>query len=1243
MKSYKCLLISFLVLGNIAPTARTVYAEGINDTKTEEMKDYTKILDESTGKIDLEKTKQSSETITSSESAIKTSSETIATSESSIVVQTEQTEQSVVSEKEVTDSANTVYTSETDWRFQLDSTDNTYKLISYLGTSTNIIVPNEINGKPTKIDLSSAIDLPNITGNRPWETITSVIFSNANGKKVKAYNGFRFSNWNHLTTMDISGLDTSGVTTMTHAFDGCTALKSLDTSGLLTKNVTDMSYMFANSGIESVNLSSCTLFQVQNMKSMFEKSQVKMVKLGNGGSQPWRVTNMESMFAYSPNLTSVDSQNWNVDNLENAYLMFADTTSLVNVNLTGWNTKNLKNMSRMFQSCRATSIPGLSDLNTANVTDMACLLQNSSISGSLDLTKWDTSRVTDMRFMLSGIKLTSLNVSNWNTSNVTDMTYMFAESLNLTFLDLRSWNTSNASNSMNIMFQTKNKQVPLLIVTNDKNLKNYNYTSDNRIVAGPKFVGNGGTFVSSVAPNTSTENYYLESYVLTPKQYADKLNLNTWKAYKDSLKPVKSGSEFQFWNLTDGNEPMQNSDLLNQITYTAEWIDWRFQLDSTDNTYKLISYLGTSTKIIVPNEINGKPTKIDLSQGFGLANFQGNEPYKQVTSVTFSNANGKKVRAYNGFSFSNWDHLTTIDLSGLDTSSVTTMAHAFDGCIALKNIDVSNLNTINVIDMSYMFANSGIETLDFSSNAKENVKNMSYMFSGSKVKTVTFGKANQPWQLKDTNRMFANANELTSVDTQNWNIDNLENAASMFYSTPNLTSVDVTGWNTSKLNSIERMFQACGATSIPGLSDWNTSHIRYMGSFLQGCNLTGPLDLSKWDVSSVEQMWWMFAYASNLTSVDVTGWDTSTVTEMDKMFYGDSNLSSIPGLGNLTTDNARDVSNIFNRSPKLTFLDLTNWNISKAIDNNNADSMFYTENPTPLLIVTNDKNLKNYNYTSDNRIISGPKFVGNGGTFVSSVAPNTSTENYYLESYVLTPKQYADKLNLNTWKAYKDTLKPIKSGSVFQSWDLTSGNEPTQNSDLLNQITYTANWLVNSNIPSNNIDNVISSPVTSYGIAYIPKQFSFNSTPLNDQGNQMIPFERKNSFHVGVRDMRNTDKQWTLEAQLIWDKGKELTGAKIITTNNGTVKKNVNDGTRPFEAVIDLVNCPSEEIEAKPNVVIESGSSQAIMTAKTVVHDAVYDYDLGNVSLEIPETKSVRPGEYIGHVNWQLINGPKGS
>lgn len=54
--------------------------------------------------------------------------------------------------------------------------------------------------------------------------------------------------------------------------------------------------------------------------------------------------------------------------------------------------------------------------------------------------------------------------------------------------------------------------------------------------------------------------------------------------------------------------------------------------------------------------------------------------------------------------FSYCNKLTSLDLSGWDTSKVTTMSHMFIYCSEITSLDLSNWDFSNVFDLRYMFA-----------------------------------------------------------------------------------------------------------------------------------------------------------------------------------------------------------------------------------------------------------------------------------------------------------------------------------------------------------------------------------------------------------------------------------------------------------------------------------------------------------------------------------------------------------
>ena len=79
--------------------------------------------------------------------------------------------------------------------------------------------------------------------------------------------------------------------------------------------------------------------------------------------------------------------------------------------------------------------------------------------------------------------------------------------------------------------------------------------------------------------------------------------------------------------------------------------------------------------------------------------------------------------------FADCSSLSTLDLSGFNTSQVTDMSNLFSFCSSLASLDLSGLDTSEVEDMTHMFLGcSELTTLDLTSFDTSMAKSMDYMF-----------------------------------------------------------------------------------------------------------------------------------------------------------------------------------------------------------------------------------------------------------------------------------------------------------------------------------------------------------------------------------------------------------------------------------------------------------------------------------------------------------------------------------
>ena len=242
--------------------------------------------------------------------------------------------------------------------------------------------------------------------------------------------------------------------------------------------------------------------------------------------------------------------------------------------------------------------------------------------------------------------------------------------------------------------------------------------------------------------------------------------------------------------------------------------------------------------------------------------------------------------------------LTTLDLSGWNTSKVTNMYGIFYYCNSLTSLNVSGWNTSNVTDMGGMFARcSALTSLDLSGWNTSNVTNMYAMFDNCTKLTSLDVSGWNTSNVNNMKEMFARCNKLTSLDVSGWNTSNVNNMKEMFLNCSKLTSLDVSGWNTSNVTDMDGMYWGCENLTSLDVSGWNTSNVTNMFGMFGFCRSLTKLDVSGWDTSNVTNMCSMLNVCENLTSLDLSGWNTSNVTDMGSMFYGCKKLKVIRMVG----------------------------------------------------------------------------------------------------------------------------------------------------------------------------------------------------------------------------------------------------------------------------------------------------------------------------------------------------------
>lgn len=257
------------------------------------------------------------------------------------------------------------------------------------------------------------------------------------GVAVKGSVSGLFAGLSVAESMDLSGLDTSGVTNMSSMFSGCTLLRAVDLSSFDTSSVTSMNSMF--DGCESLgalDLSSFDTSKVENMSQMFQGcSSLASLNLSSfdtssvaGSDGAYYYDGMSGMFQDCSSLTSLDLSSFNTSRVRSMRSMFWNCKRLKSVNLSSFDTKNVACFDSMFWCCSALESLDLSNFNTSRAVGAAMIgmFYGCASLKSLDVSSFDTSRITDFSNIFgSCYSLESLDLSSFDTSRATKMDLIF--------------------------------------------------------------------------------------------------------------------------------------------------------------------------------------------------------------------------------------------------------------------------------------------------------------------------------------------------------------------------------------------------------------------------------------------------------------------------------------------------------------------------------------------------------------------------------------------------------------------------------------------------------------------------------------------------------------------------------------------------------------------------------------------------------------------------------------------------
>lgn len=376
----------------------------------------------------------------------------------------------------------------------------------------------------------------------------------------------------------------------------------------------------------------------------------------------------------------------------------------------------------------------LSDWDTSNVTDMSRMFSNCHALTNLDVSKFNTSNVTNINEMFAGTgKINMIDMSKWDLSKLSNGNYesggfakvfkgSYCENIKLPNMNLKKEFNTYYGNTFSFLYGLKSLQAPELVNSYTNNIR-FLFAGDHELYdvdmsdwdfsnVTYAYGAFYGTKISNVSVNLSNAKDSI--YSMFRESYADSINISNleisskvtdtkWmfgdtKSTTIDFVDSNGNTKFDTSGVTNMSYMFRNSKNLTTInglnklnTSNLKDIGAMFyncnSLTSIDLSYWNTSNINNVTSDLSTNDKTGL-----FENCYNLVDLK--LPRKFITS---------KVRNISGM-FNN-TRLTSLDLSGWDTSNVYSMRHVFHNSIALERLNLVGWDASRVSDTSWIFVN----------------------------------------------------------------------------------------------------------------------------------------------------------------------------------------------------------------------------------------------------------------------------------------------------------------------------------------------------------------------------------------------------------------------------------------------------------------------------------------------------------------------------------------------------------
>ena len=193
---------------------------------------------------------------------------------------------------------------------------------------------------------------------------------------------------------------------------------------------------------------------------------------------------------------------------------------------------------------------------------------------------------------------------------------------------------------------------------------------------------------------------------------------------------------------------------------------------------------------------------------------------------------------------------------------------------------------------------------------KNKLVNCNHMFSDCSLLSIINLTKLDTENIIDISYMFADCTSLINADLSYCNIKNVKEMQGIFYGCTSLKNISLKKIQTQKVENLSWAFYGCSSLIDLDLSDFETGNIVNMSSMFAECSSLVNINLKNFRVENAKNMYSMFGSCSSIRNLDLSYFSPQNVINMNLMFFNCNLLSNL-NMENLITKNNSDIDGIF--------------------------------------------------------------------------------------------------------------------------------------------------------------------------------------------------------------------------------------------------------------------------------------------------------------------------------------------